>query len=133
MQRLFVYGTLEFPIIVKKLLGKTLAGEPARLNGYERYLLVNRAYPGIISQPGAGVDGVLYLGITPKYLKRLDRYEDTIYERRRVQVTDSRGQPVAAWAYVIPPQRQRELSNQPWDRNTFMQTQLKRFLTIRCR
>ncbi|WP_455365774.1 gamma-glutamylcyclotransferase family protein [Kaarinaea lacus] len=131
MQRLFVYGTLEFPAVVKKLLGTTLVGEAAELQGYTRYLLVNRNYPGIVSKPGASVDGVLYHGITPKYLKLLDRYEDNIYERHQVQVVNSHGQRMNAWAYVIPLRHKQELSNQPWDREYFASTQLKRFLNVR--
>ncbi len=132
MHRLFVYGTLEFPVIVKKLLGFSLTGEPVQLQGYERYLLVNRNYPGIIRAPGKRVDGVLYQGVTPKYFKVLDRYEDDIYARRRVRVLNSHGQLVTAWTYVIPLRHKRELSSRPWDRETFMNTQLRRFLNVRC-
>lgn len=131
MRRLFVYGTLEFPAVVKKLLGTTLAGESAELEGYTRYLLVNRNYPGIVSMPGESVDGVLYHGVTPKYFKLLDRYEDSIYERRQIQVINSHAQRVTAWTYVIPLRYRQELSNQPWDREYFANTQLKRFLNVR--
>jgi gamma-glutamylcyclotransferase (GGCT)/AIG2-like uncharacterized protein YtfP len=133
MQRLFVYGTLEFPAVVKKLLGTTLVGERAELVGYTRYLLVNRNYPGIVSKPGESVDGVLYHGVTPKYFKLLDRYEDNIYERRQIQVINSHGQCVTAWVYVIPLRYRQELSNQPWDREYFANTQLMRFLNVRNR
>jgi gamma-glutamylcyclotransferase (GGCT)/AIG2-like uncharacterized protein YtfP len=132
MQRLFVYGTLEFPAVVKKLLGTTLTGERAELDGYGRYLLVNRNYPGIVNQPGACVDGILYHGVTPKYFKLLDRYEDDIYERRQIQVRSSQGQRMNAWAYVIPLWHKHELSRQPWDREMFANTQLRRFLNVRC-
>lgn len=132
MQRLFVYGTLEFPAVVKKLLGTTLAGERAELEGYGRYLLINRNYPGIINKPGARVDGILYHGVTPKYFRLLDRYEDAIYERRQIQVTSTQGQQMTAWAYVIPLRYRHELSNQPWDRDMFANAQLKRFLNVRC-
>jgi gamma-glutamylcyclotransferase (GGCT)/AIG2-like uncharacterized protein YtfP len=131
MQRIFVYGTLEFPAVIKKLLGTSLAGEWAQAQGYARYLLVNRNYPGMVSQSGSSVDGVLYRGLTPKYIRLLDRYEDDIYERRQVQVINSHGQCVTAWAYVIPLRYKQELSNQPWDREYFANTQLKRFLNVR--
>lgn len=133
MQRLFVYGTLEFPAVVKKLLGTTLVGERAELEGYTRNLLVNRNYPGIVSKPGERVDGVLYHGVTPKYFKLLDRYEDNIYERRQIQVINSHGLRITAWAYVIPLRYRQELSNQPWDREYFANMQLKRFLNVRNR
>jgi len=131
MQRIFVYGTLEFPAVVKKLLGTTLVGELAEAPGYARYLLVNRSYPGMVCQAGSSVDGVLYHRVTPKYLKLLDRYEDNIYERQHIQVINARGKTLTAWAYVIPLRYKQELSNQPWDREYFANTQLKRFLNVR--
>ncbi|WP_455221388.1 gamma-glutamylcyclotransferase family protein [Kaarinaea lacus] len=131
MQRLFVYGTLEFPAVVRKLLGTTLVGERAEAQGYERYLLVNRNYPGIFNKSGVSVDGVLYHGLTPKYFRSLDRYEDNIYKRQQIQVINSHGQRMSAWAYVIPLRHKQELSNQPWDREYFANTQLKRFLNVR--
>ena len=132
MYRLFVYGTLEFPQVVKRLLGTTLSGEYAELPGFERFLLVNRTYPGIIRNPGARVDGVLYHGVTPQYLKLLDRYEGKFYERRSVVVETAENQSVTAWAYIVPLRYKRELSNKPWDREKFTSTQLKRFLNVRC-
>ncbi|MGD8566769.1 MAG: gamma-glutamylcyclotransferase [Gammaproteobacteria bacterium] len=133
MQRLFVYGTLEFPEVVHKVLGTTLEGENAWLRGFARYLLINREYPGIIRDAGSVTEGVLYHGITPKHLRALDRYEDNIYQRQRVQVVDLRGDTVEAWAYVIPPRHRRLLSRKPWQRNAFRNKHLRRFVNVRCR
>lgn len=132
MQRLFAYGTLEFPEVVRKLLGLRLAGEPANLPGYQRFLLVNRNYPGIIYNPSETVDGVLYHGLTPKLFKRLDRYEDKFYERRRVLVQTSDGGSVTAWAYVVPLKFKSELSTKPWNRESFYSSHLKRFMNVHC-
>lgn len=133
MQRLFVYGTLEFPEVVHKVLGTVLAGETARLRGFARYLLINRDYPGIVKDAGSETDGVLYHGITPKHLRALDRYEDIIYDRQRVQVVDARGDTVGAWAYVIPLRHRHLLTHRPWQRNSFKNNHLKRFVNVRCR
>ena len=133
MQRLFVYGTLEFPEVVNHLLGTELRGENAVLNGYARYMLVNRHYPGIIRRPNARVEGILYHGITPKYLRLLDRYEDEIYERKMIQVTDSQGHCIDAWSYVIPLRFKKELTSLPWNREKFANHHLKRFLNVCCR
>ena len=132
MHRLFVYGTLEIPQVVKKVLGTTLVGEYAELPGFERFLLMNRNYPGIIRNPTTRVDGVLYHGVTPQYFKLLDRYEDKFYERSRVEVETSDSQIVTAWAYVVPLRYKRELSNKSWNREEFTRAQLKRFLNVRC-
>ena len=119
MQNLFVYGTLEFAPVVKKLLGSVPRGESALLPEHSRHMLMNRNYPGIIRQPGAQVDGILYRGITAKYLRILDRYEDDIYQRQLVSVIDSCGRQVNAWAYIIPLRYKKELMSLPWDRNKF--------------
>ena len=132
MHRLFVYGTLEFPQVIKKLLGVTLVGEYAELPGYERFMLVNKNYPGIIRNSMARVDGILYEGVTAKQLAILDRYEDDFYERCRVVVETVNAQSVAAWTYIIPLRHKRTLSNKPWNRDDFMRTHLKRFLNVRC-
>jgi len=132
MHRLFVYGTLEYPQLVKKLLGISLVGEHATLSGFERFLLVNRNYPGIIRNPAARVDEILYHGVTAKYFNSLDRYDDEFYERRRVVVETSRSQSVTVWAYIIPLRYKRELSNKAWSREMFSSTQLKRFLKVCC-
>ena len=132
MHRLFVYGTLEFPQVIKKLLGVTLVGEYAELPGYERFMLVNKNYPGIIRNSMARVDGILYEGVTAKQLALLDRYEDDFYERCRVVVETVNAQSVAAWTYIIPLRHKRALSNKPWNRDDFMRTHLKRFLNVRC-
>ncbi|WP_455201836.1 gamma-glutamylcyclotransferase family protein [Kaarinaea lacus] len=132
MHRLFVYGTLEFPQVVKKVLGTTLVGEYAELPGYERFLLVNRNYPGIIRNSAARVDGVLYHGVTPKQFKLLDRYEDRFYERRKVVVETGHSQIIIAWAYIVPLRYKHELSGKPWDRENFVSIHLKRFLNVRC-
>jgi gamma-glutamylcyclotransferase (GGCT)/AIG2-like uncharacterized protein YtfP len=132
MQTLFVYGTLEIPQVVKKLLGTTLPSESAVLKGFERYMLINCHYPGIIRQEGAQVEGVLLHGITPKYLQLLDRYEDKIYKRQVVQVTNSKGQGVDTWVYVVPPRYKKQLTSRPWNRDYFVNTHLKRFLNVLC-
>jgi gamma-glutamylcyclotransferase (GGCT)/AIG2-like uncharacterized protein YtfP len=132
MQRLFVYGTLEFPEVLRKVLGTMLEGEKARLHGFVRYLLINREYPGIVQDAGSETDGVLYHGVTPKHLRALDRYEDNIYDRQRVQVVDACGESVDAWAYVIPPRHRHLLSRKPWQRNTFRNRHLRRFVNVRC-
>ena len=131
MQNLFVYGTLEIPQVMKKLLGTVPDTESVVLRDYARYMLVNRSYPGIIKQDGSQVNGLLYRDISAKYLKILDRYEDKFYRRRIVHVENTRGHAKKAWAYIIPQHHKYELSNVPWDKTSFIQQHLKRFLRVR--
>jgi len=131
MQNLFVYGTLEIPQVMNKLLGIVPAAEAAVLRDYARYMLLKRPYPGIIKQDGGEVEGVLYRGISAKYLQILDRYEDRFYQRRIVRVKNARGRAARAWTYIIPHHYKNALSDVPWDRAKFIQEHLKRFLCVR--
>ena len=131
MQNLFVYGTLEIPQVMNKLLGRVPVAESAVLRDYARYMLRKQPYPGIIKQEGAEVEGVLYRGISAKYLQILDRYEGRFYQRRIVHVKNARGYAARAWTYIVPLRYKNALSDVPWDRTQFIQEHLKRFLCVR--
>jgi len=128
MQKLFVYGTLEIPQVVKKLLGTVPIAQPAILQDYARFLLINRDYPGIVRQTGQQVEGILYRGVTPKHLRILDRYEDDIYQRCTVKLITEESNTEQAWAYVIPDRYKHLLTQAPWNKNQFVKLHLKRFL-----
>ena len=85
---LFVYGTLMAPQVIETLIGRVPAFCQARLTGYIRHPVRTRMYPGMIasSDSRSSCLGILYTGLTPPELKRLDWFEDTDYTRRKVSV-----------------------------------------------
>lgn len=101
---------------------------PARLDGYARFAVRDASYPGIVAQPGASVDGVLYLDLAPAELALLDRFEGSEYARLPVPVTCQDGKQVDAQTYVYLDRA--HLSGAPWDPERF---DLAAFIGQHCR
>lgn len=94
---LFVYGTLLEPEIQKEAFGRSVAGEPDVLSGYEKkeILIGGEPYPIIVPKVGASVAGQV-LVITPQEFKLVDDYEDRIYKRIKVKFKSGK----EAWVYA---------------------------------
>ncbi len=120
MLRIFAYGTLGFPEIVHALTGRRFSSRPAVLEGFARYRVRGRSYPGIVPAPGARTAGVLFDGVDLRSLALLDRFEGDLYERREVWVCAGDGPPLAALTYVVAAGRRQCLGREPWDRDRFV-------------
>ncbi|TDX97768.1 gamma-glutamylcyclotransferase family protein [Thiohalophilus thiocyanatoxydans] len=125
---LFTYGTLEVPEVFAAITGRQITGFAAKLPGYARYYLQGAAYPGIVTMPGASLQGTLYLDLDATTHKKIDHYEDTCYEKRQVTVRLDDGQELTALAYVIPEDKSHLLSSRRWDRQQFIEQHLENFL-----
>ncbi|MGV9818529.1 gamma-glutamylcyclotransferase family protein [Nocardia xishanensis] len=90
---LFVYGTLQFPEVLRELLGRCPDLAPAELAGWRAAALPGRVYPGLVQDGRATVRGVLLSGLTAGEWAVLDAFEDDEYDLRAV-VFD--GEPVGA-------------------------------------
>ncbi len=112
---LFAYGTLALPDVVDALTGRVPETRPARLAGYRCRLLHGEPFPGVERYPGSATDGVLYSGLSPADLSILDTFEDEPYQRRVVTVKPVDGEPIRAWAYVVPAHAGNLLSSEPWE------------------
>ena len=126
--RLFCYGTLMFPEVMRRVTGRHLEVARATLDDYGCYTVSGHVFPGIVRESGAVTQGLVYEGMGGTLLHRLDLYEGDFYERRRVCVTDMDGRPLQAWAYVIPHASRGILSPQSWDRDVFEREHLKTYL-----
>jgi gamma-glutamylcyclotransferase (GGCT)/AIG2-like uncharacterized protein YtfP len=88
---LFVYGSLVDPRCLDDVLGHAHSGERlrAQLAGFTRVAPGELTYPFIVADPGAHVDGVLIMDLSPYDMQLLDRYEETeagMYRRELVEV-----------------------------------------------
>jgi gamma-glutamylcyclotransferase (GGCT)/AIG2-like uncharacterized protein YtfP len=128
LDRLFCYGTLEFPVLMHAVIGRHNPAVPAELPGYGRYRVRGENFPGVLPEPGASTPGALYGGLSPAQLRILDRYEGRLYRRRRARVYDYRGRDCIAWIYVIAARECRRLSTEPWDRESFAARYLTDYL-----
>ncbi|MGJ3244267.1 MAG: gamma-glutamylcyclotransferase family protein [Opitutales bacterium] len=125
-EALFVYGTLMAPEVMEAVAGYLPASTLAQVNGYARFRLVDRDYPGLVKEAGASAEGLLYRDVTPEAVERVDAFEDTFYERQSVTVQPlDGGDPVEASAYVVPFLAAAELVDpRPWDYQHFRETVL---------
>lgn len=128
----FAYGTLQIPEVMRAVSGGDYPARPARLDGYARFSLAGRSFPGLRLQPGAATDGLLYGGIDAEALRRLDEFEDDFYRRETLSVVTEAGERLAAEVYVVPPEHYGLLIEEPWDLEEFRRTGLGAFMA-RCR
>jgi gamma-glutamylcyclotransferase (GGCT)/AIG2-like uncharacterized protein YtfP len=130
--RLFAYGTLRYPEVLQAITGCHLEGEKAVLEDYACYIVRGSVYPGIICEPHACTEGVIFTGIGDAHFRKLDDFEGDLYERIRVCVTDGEGNPMQAWTYAIRDAMRAQLTRMPWNREVFEGEHLRGFLK-RCR
>ena len=108
-QRLFVYGTLLHDEVVRWVIGRVPASEPAVLNGYRRMRMFDKPYPVIRPAPADQVSGRILVGLNRRQLYQIDRYEGKEYRRKRVRVRLPDGSHRTVWTYVAAAR-----SSEPW-------------------
>ena len=107
------------PEIIQTLLGKQPRNEQAYLDGFVRYLVRDANYPGIRSQRGARVSGLIYFQMSQNDLDILNIFEGEIYELRPVTATLISGESVSTLTYVIKEQFEDILTEQDWSLEQF--------------
>lgn len=128
MDKLFCYGTLQSPLVMKAVTGRSFSGQEASLPHWARYRVRNSEYPGIIRQEDSSVSGKVYWGLDEEAIEKLDAFEGDRYERVLVQVTMADGSVEEAYAYAICTDCQDMLSEDPWDFDRFLQNGLEKFV-----
>ena len=128
MARLFSYGTLMLAEVMEIVAGRRFAARPATLAGYRRRLLHGRVYPGLLPAAGESVEGVLWEGLDPPALARIDRFEDTPYERVELRVTAAPGESCAAFVYLLRPEERALASDVAWHEAEFRERHLTAYL-----
>ena len=128
MANIFTYGTLEIPAVMAMVAGKSFPSFPATANGFARFLLKNRLYPGMMASTGEHTTGYLYVDLDQETLGLLDQFEDDLYIRQEITVTTTLGSTMKAYAYIIPTNHRARLSPNPWDRLHFETHHLQAYL-----
>jgi gamma-glutamylcyclotransferase (GGCT)/AIG2-like uncharacterized protein YtfP len=126
--RLFAYGTLIFPEVLRAVTGRSLAPIAATLDGFRRRGVIGEIFPAIVA--GAAddrVEGVVYAGLEERDWGRLDRFEGELYERRRVTLR-CEGRGLLAHAYVLGPAWAHRVGAEPWDPARFARDHLATFV-----
>ena len=127
MRRLFAYGTLMCPEIIRAVSGITQPGRPAVLHGFARYRVRGEHYPAITAKAGATVEGLLYDCADADAWRRLDLFEGDMYLRSEVQIELPDSTVCLAGTYVLHPDCLACLDHRQWDFEEFLGTGKKAF------
>lgn len=105
----FFYGTLCHPPLLRVVLGRDVAMEPAELAGHSVFWVKGRAFPVLVTG-GDGAQGVLVRGLRADDVQRLDFYEGGFgHEPREIRVGD-----VSVPAEVYIPEPDLWTPGAPW-------------------
>lgn len=124
----FVYGTLQVPAVLERVLERLPTLSAASLRGYRRGRLVGLSYPAIIPAANAITEGALLVDLRDDEWPLLDAYEGELYARHRVTVTSSNGAARDAVCYVLRPEYAHLFDPTPWSLETFVTRDLAAFL-----
>jgi gamma-glutamylcyclotransferase (GGCT)/AIG2-like uncharacterized protein YtfP len=126
---LFTYGTLMFPEIWRRVVGRPFVTVPAMLAGYAVYRVAGGVYPVMVqAEPHVLVRGVIYFDVDDAALALLDEYESDLYDRVPVAATADDGRLIECQTYVLPPSRRSFASNVPWDAAWFKREALEQYV-----
>lgn len=128
----FTYGTLELPDVMVAVTGRSFDSVEAIADGYARFLLKGRIYPGMTSASRHTTSGRVYFEVDEPSLSLLDRFEDNLYVRQFIPVQTATANWVKAYAYLIEPKDKDALTADPWKKETFAAKHLPLYLAA-CR
>jgi gamma-glutamylcyclotransferase (GGCT)/AIG2-like uncharacterized protein YtfP len=116
----FTYGSLMFPEVWRSVVGKDFATIEGIAAGYSIFRVRDAAFPGITpASAGSSVTGLVYLDVDDESIARLDRFEDTFYDRLTLQIDCRSGGQREADAYVVPEKNRHVLTAEPWTAGWF--------------
>lgn len=125
---IFTYGSLMFPSVMKTVTGRAFPSRKALVKDYARFKVKGESYPGLTPWEGAVTEGVLYIGMDARSVRRLDDFEGEIYERSEVSADTLDGESLTAHTYLIKAQYTDRLSSEPWDPEAFEKADLREFM-----
>jgi gamma-glutamylcyclotransferase (GGCT)/AIG2-like uncharacterized protein YtfP len=126
--RLFAYGTLMIEEIMETVTGRTFKSSDALLRGHVRYCIRDVLYPGIIKNKGSVVRGTVYYDIDDETMRRLDAFEDDIYERVAVEIITDDGNRLDAYTYRISERYESVLTAEVWEPEAFREKHMRSFI-----
>lgn len=127
---LFTYGTLMFAEIWHQVTGLEITPKTAQLDGYQRYRLQDRMYPGMILKSGESVVGQLYSGLSAQVFDKLDAFEGSDYLRVEVLVNcGEESSSVPCFTYLIRESQRKLLSNEIWEPSWFLAEGYQKFVS----
>lgn len=126
MVNLFVYGSLQFPEMIKGITGCIFQSEPAVLEHYKRYSVKGESYPAIVEAPRESVTGMVFFDVGEDALNRISFFEGEEYVLKEVDVICFE-QIIKAQTFCWIANRN-FLSNEEWDKRKFESESLPFYL-----
>jgi len=116
---LFAYGTLTFPKIWMRIVGREFQSAPATVAVFAVYRAKGEVVPVMVrADRSESVGGRVYFDLDDSTIALVDRYESKLYERIEVEATLDDGRAIACGTYVLP-ERRRLASGERWDAQWF--------------
>lgn len=128
MDNLFVYGSLLFPEIRDRLVGKKVEIIDAKLNGFKRVCVLGEDYPALTRKKGHTVQGELLLDIDDPTMKLLTLFEGDEYDLKHVTAELSDKQ-VLAHAFLWKTGLEYTLDSE-WGLKNFRKESLAHYINI---
>lgn len=119
---LFVYGTLLFPEVLRALLDRVPAGEPAAAPGWRVAALAGRLYPGLVPHRDGHAAGLVLTGLAEDEVRLLDAYEDTDYRLTEIALAGGRRCATYVWRLEALPHG--------WSRDAFATDHLAGYVEL---
>jgi gamma-glutamylcyclotransferase (GGCT)/AIG2-like uncharacterized protein YtfP len=124
----FVYGTLQVPTVLERVLGRVPRMTVAQLQDYQRGRVSGQSYPAIVAAYGESVTGSVLFDLNDAEWSLLDAYEGELYARHKITVTIDNQQPREADGYVLRPEHSHLFDPTPWSLERFVDHDLATFL-----
>lgn len=125
MENLFVYGTLQFSQIVRRLTRKEFKTIPATLLGYKRGMVKGCDYPAIFEDFGSEVKGMLLENVDDVSMQQIIHFEGSEYEKIKVKVIACE-ETTEAFTFIWKNDT-KLLENVDWDKEKFERESLKKY------
>lgn len=132
---LFVYGTLMFPEVRRRVAAREFRWTTATLAGYRRGRVRGEVFPAIAAaSPQDVVRGEILFDVSRAELALFDAYEADFYVRRTVEVVVEAGLALCE-AYVVPERWEGGAwADGAWDPNWFRREALDAYVAhLDCR
>lgn len=128
MHNIFTYGSLMFDRVWARVVKGHYPSTPATLHGYQRLAVRGEEYPVALPAAHASIPGVLYLGVNPADIERLDAFEGDYYLRLPTPVVLASGQTRLAETYILKPSYRHIAEPGDWDVEKFRTSGIEHFI-----
>lgn len=128
-RNIFAYGSLMFAPVWTRVVAGSYESCPAILHSHQRFAVKGEEYPvAVPASPEHSIPGMLYLGVTPQDVAKLDDFEGEYYVRSNTSVATNTGDMFDAEVYILRPQYQHIAAPNEWDAEHFRTFGIKAFM-----